>query len=385
MRCKSVFQAAFLVALQLPLVACSQITRLQADVMYAKGGTYPTPENIPDYETTTRRFSGVSACAITEEERLKNEAIEKRNAELAAAPPVSFTPQTVQYTTDSWAQCGINDWCMTRTTSSFTTTPEQEAPREPFTGDTIEKYRVVQGGKALHGTTGWVITNHWQDGNDDHYFIKVVKNGFEYIIPKDVTKQSWRLVYRDADTRRDSDGTLRPEGHPSARCKLDVDTAPIVAPVVAHKGTGGPAPAGVTEACTIPPRPEPGVVTPVVPTPLRADWGHIDGAKFLYTSSAVLGATGTIETNAQYVMFERECLAAPKWTTTADGRPALELQLFAKSKARGKELITQSASGQFMRASCGTYGAVETTSDLEQWEALKDPACAEAFAADPAL
>lgn len=380
------------------LTACATITHWQADVMFAKGATYPDDHISAEMKASTRHF-GVQDCAISEEERLRNIEVEKHNAGLAssvATPPVTRMVTITSYTTSG---CGLADSCKVETPTMVTSgagTPE--AAWTTFNGWTADTYHVIRDGKALYSPeAGWVIHNTWAEGDQVHYFSKIVDHGFEYVVPNDPTKPGWRKVYRDVETERGSDGTLRPSGHPSALCVLAPTAAAAPATLAVSEATERPAvdpsfvlpPDTVVDPpgpCAIPPRPAAGAstTTPTVPAP--ADWGYVDGKQFLYTRSSALGANGTLESQARIVMSGRGCLVSPHWTTTLDGRPALQVELDAKSGARTMVVFVASPSGEYKRGDCGTYAAVDGSPEkIALWDSLKDASCAQAFAADPGL
>jgi hypothetical protein len=67
--------------------------------------------------------------------------------------------------------------------------------------------------------SGAVITNQWADGDGDHYFGWVQSNGWEYVIPRDASKQPVRRVYTGLQTRTEG-GATKPASPVSGTCPL---------------------------------------------------------------------------------------------------------------------------------------------------------------------
>lgn len=67
---------------------------------------------------------------------------------------------------------------------------------------------------------GTVITNSWASGEGDHYFTWVMSSGWEYVIPRDMTKPATRIVYVGLATAK-SGNVTKPTSAPSrhARCR----------------------------------------------------------------------------------------------------------------------------------------------------------------------
>lgn len=99
---------------------------------------------------------------------------------------------------------------------------------------------------------GTLIENHWTDANGDHFFVRVQKTGWEYVIPATPSVPTARLVYTGVSTT-DLDDVERPVSVPTVRCELATyGTASTTAPAatqisptgetVDSMGAQGPAP-----------------------------------------------------------------------------------------------------------------------------------------------
>jgi hypothetical protein len=86
---------------------------------------------------------------------------------------------------------------------------------------------------------GTLINNHWQAADGSHYFVRVQRSAWEYVLPLSPAAPALRLVYVGVSTSNES-GQERPVGTPTVRCELAATGGgPSVAPAATAANATG--------------------------------------------------------------------------------------------------------------------------------------------------